>query len=296
MAKRQVVGDVAVDLVGDVEVRVATAGARADDIADESIAAVGNRVCGDRDVIDGVRPGVVDVVGQTEPGILVHSDEKTVVAREALVGVDGVFSELRRHTDVCRQGVSTGQRPRSSRKGEEPVGEVTARDIGCDVCSELRVVGIPRSHAGTRAKHVLKPWLGRIGARLGPSGLAGAGLPHEVGVCLRHRLPGDLVREVDELGHIGLSHQPAAEAPNVVCLQDEALLELMLHAKGRQNRERSLEVRIDGLVELAIEQTNRVGVGGGGVIHPRIVRRCDCRRRRRGRGVAETAESRQRLE
>ena len=102
-ANRQFIDEVAVQNASDVEIGVATAVPRTQHVADETVSAKGNRIGSDGDVVDRMRPGVVEVELQTESGVLVQGDKEAVITGESLVGVHRVLRELRRHANVRRQ-------------------------------------------------------------------------------------------------------------------------------------------------------------------------------------------------
>ena len=91
-------------MVPDIEVGAGAAFARPDDIADKADAAadagIALRVGEERDVVNGVRPRVVEVELQPMREVLRQCDQQTVVGREAIVGEERVLRELCRHTYI----------------------------------------------------------------------------------------------------------------------------------------------------------------------------------------------------
>ncbi len=89
----------------DIEVGVAPALAGPHDIANQCDAAdpgVALRVGEERDVVNGVLEGVVEVVIQPVRPVLLQGDQQAVVGGESLVGIERVFIELRRRPHVRR--------------------------------------------------------------------------------------------------------------------------------------------------------------------------------------------------
>src|SRR5580698_9288207 len=96
----QGIGEVPGNVVGCVEVGIATALSRMHRIADEAIASKCYPVSNQGNVVDGMGPGVIEVELQVVGQILLQGHQQSVIAGETLVGVHGVFCKLSGHANV----------------------------------------------------------------------------------------------------------------------------------------------------------------------------------------------------
>src|SRR5208282_300872 len=112
--KRQIVDEGSVKVLGHIEVGVVAAFPRPQLVADETIPAEGHLVCDQGDVVDGVRPRVVQIKGQPVGEVLMQSYQQTVVAGGSLIGVERVLRELSAHTNIWRQTEAIGLERRES--------------------------------------------------------------------------------------------------------------------------------------------------------------------------------------
>ena len=99
----------------------------------------------ERDVVDGVRPGVVEVVVETVRHVLLQGDQQTVVVREACAVVERVLRELRGGPHVVRRDAGDGL----DEVAEVAVVEQAAQSRG----EERRVAGISLIPQGPDRRH-----------------------------------------------------------------------------------------------------------------------------------------------
>ena len=131
-AEGQLRDEVRRDDVGCVEVRRPAADAWVKHIADET-GPVGRGIGDQRNVVDRMRPGVVEVKLRTLRKVLRQGDKQTVIGREALVGEVGIARELRSNTDICGQQTV-------GCKLLEHVGNIAQFDVGVEGRSHQRGV------------------------------------------------------------------------------------------------------------------------------------------------------------
>src|SRR6185312_8945088 len=253
--------------VGRVEVRRPAADAWMKHIADES-GAVGRGVRDQRNVIDRVRPGVVEVELRALRKILRESKKQTVVGREALVGEVGTARKLRSYTDIRgKKGVGS--------KCLNDIGDITQFDGGVEGRSHERgVVSEPVRRAVAGCYYVGEErLLGNV-----CRSRSAANLRCEGGERLAQRLTRYGIGEVDQLGSIGLAEKAAAFASDVVRAQNEVTRELLLDTNVEGDVIRILEVWIDDEIAEAAGQardrSRRTDVGCVG-----LGWRCNRRRR-----------------
>src|ERR1700675_1099474 len=248
-AERQVINNVARDLVSDVKFGIAFAGSKVDGVAENRLGVVKGIpvVVGNAgEIVDGVRERVVEIHLDALGKTLAENDDQSVVVRIGLVRKVVIADKLRGESHVRRKVRGLRQ------TADHPV-QVTLlqrKKVSAAAVNELGAICEARTVRPRRRQLVLKE---RLCLNLGYGNVI-AGIDLQCVDRGRKALLGSRVDEVEYLPRIRQRTQPAAETQNVVRFQLKAGGKRALNSERVRQRIGCFVMRIYHVIPELIKQ------------------------------------------